>query len=357
MKLLISAGGTGGHIFPGIAVAEAFTGQHEENHVVFVGTRQGLEGGIIPRYGFKLLFIEAHPFQGKGLFYKAATLFRLIQGISAAKVIVRLEKPDAILGMGGFTCVPTVLAGLMLGIPSFLHEQNVEPGLANRLLSRFVKSTFISFEATKAHLRTNRTAHTGNPLRKNLKAGKGAKEGRPFGVFIFGGSRGARSINDAIIALLPSMTEHKNVMMYHQTGQEDYDRVKEGYEAAGVQHEVFPFTDHMEKYYRLSDVVISRSGATTIFELAYFKKAAILIPYPFAAGQHQKTNALQVESLGGALVLENDQLSGEKLHSLLKGLMDNPTRVKDMGERAGRLYVDDAAERIIRGIVEGTGRA
>ena len=144
--------------------------------------------------------------------------------------------------------------------------------------------------------------------------------------------------------------------MYHQTGQEDYDRVKKGYEAAGVQHEVFPFTDHMEKYYHLSDVVISRSGATTIFELAYFRKAAILVPYPFAAGQHQKTNALQVESLGGAYVVENDQLSGEKLHGLLKGLMDNPSRAKEMGEKVGRLYVEDAAERMINGIVYGSER-
>lgn len=355
MKLLISAGGTGGHIFPGIAVAEAFTGQHEENHVVFVGTRQGLEGGIVPRYGFKLLFIEAHPFQGKGLSYKAATLVRLLQGISAAKVVLRLEKPDAILGMGGFTCVPTVLAGLMLGIPTFLHEQNVEPGLANRLLSRFVKATFISFEATKDHLKTKKTVHTGNPLRKGLKAVKAGKEGGAFSVFAFGGSRGARSINEAIIALLPFMKENKNIVVYHQTGQDDYDRVKKGYEAAGIRHEVFPFTDQMEKYYHLSDVVISRSGATTLFELAYFKKAAILVPYPFAAGQHQKTNALQVERLGGAFVVENDHLSGEKLHHLLKGFMDNPTLAKEMGEKAGRLYVEDAAERIIRGMVTGIG--
>lgn len=351
MKLLISAGGTGGHIFPGIAVAESFTGMHESNDVVFVGTRQGLEGGIIPRYGFKLLFIEAHQFQGKNILSKMSTLVRLIQGIRAAKVVINLEKPDAILGMGGFTCVPTILAGVMLGLPTYLHEQNVEPGLANKLLSRFVQSTFISFEATKKYLKSKSVSHTGNPLRKTLKNTREGAEKKSFGIFIFGGSRGARSINESILTLLPFMESYKNTVMYHQTGTDDYEHIKKAYESSGVGHEVFPFTDQMEKYYNLSDVVISRSGATTIFELAYFKRAAILVPYPFSAGQHQKTNAMHVASLGGAYVVENDQLSGEKLHGLLFGLMKDPGRLKEMGKNIGKLYIEDAAERIIKEIV------
>jgi len=350
MKLLISAGGTGGHIFPGIAVAEAFTGMHESNDVVFVGTRQGLEGGIMPRNGFRLLFIEAHQFQGKNIFSKMATLIRLVQGIRAAKVVINLEKPDAILGMGGFTCVPTILAGVLLGLPTYLHEQNVEPGLANKLLSRFVHATFVSFEATKKYLRTKRVYHAGNPLRKTLKAGKAREEKESFNVFIFGGSRGARSINESILTLLPFMESYRNTVMYHQTGTEDYEHIKKAYEGSRVGYEVFPFTDHMEKYYNLSDVVISRSGATTIFELAYFKKAAILVPYPFSAGQHQKTNAMHVASLGGAYVLGNDQLSGEKLHNLLCGLINDPGHVREMGKNIGKLYIEDAAERIIKEI-------
>lgn len=351
MKLLICAGGTGGHIFPGIAVAEAFTEMHERNDIVFVGTRQGLEGGIIPRYGFKLLFIEAHQFQGKNIFSKMSTLIRLFQGIRAAKVVINLEKPDAILGMGGFTCVPTILAGVMLGLPTYLHEQNVEPGLANKFLSRFVTSTFVSFEATKKYLKTKRVSHTGNPLRKSLKVGKASDEKGSFNIFIFGGSRGARSINESILALLPFMESYKNTVMYHQTGTDDYEHIKKAYERSKVGHEVFPFTDHMERYYNLSDVVISRSGATTIFELAYFQKAAILVPYPFSAGQHQKMNAMHVASLGGAYVVENDQLSGEKLHDLLSGLMKDRDHVRMMGNNIGKLYIEDAAERIIREIV------
>jgi UDP-N-acetylglucosamine--N-acetylmuramyl-(pentapeptide) pyrophosphoryl-undecaprenol N-acetylglucosamine transferase len=149
------------------------------------------------------------------------------------------------------------------------------------------------------------------------------------------------------------MESYKNTVMYHQTGTEDYERIKKVYEGAKVEHEVFPFTDHMEKYYSLSDVVISRSGASTIFELAYFRKASILVPYPFSAGQHQKTNAMHVADLGGAFVLENDQLSGQKLHSMLSGLMNDPVRVKQMGASVGKLYVEDAADRIIKEIAYG----
>lgn len=354
MKLLISAGGTGGHIFPGIAVAEAFTGKDERNEVVFVGTNQGMEGGIIPRYGFKLLLIEAHQFQGRSVLSKAATIVRLYRGIKAAKEIIALEKPDAILGMGGFTCVPTILAGVMLGLPTYLHEQNVEPGLANKLLSRFVRSTFISFEATKKYLTSKRVYHTGNPLRKTLKASRETAEKKGFNVFIFGGSRGARSINESVLTLLPFMESYKNTVMYHQTGTDDYERIKKTYDGSTVEHEVFPFTDHMEKYYNLSDVVISRSGATTIFELAYFQKASILVPYPFSAGQHQKTNAMHVADLGGAFVVENDQLSGQKLHNILSDLMKDSVRVKQMGKNVGKLYIEDAAERIIQGIAYGS---
>ncbi len=142
MKLLISAGGTGGHIFPGIAVAEAFVDRDERNDVVFVGTKQGLEGGIIPRHGFKLLFIEAHQFQGKNVFYKMATLMRLLQGIRAAKVIIRLENPDAILGMGGFTCVPTILAGVMLGIPTSLSALRLQKNISQQ--KRFTTPAILS---------------------------------------------------------------------------------------------------------------------------------------------------------------------------------------------------------------------
>ena len=152
--------------------------------------------------------------------------------------------------------------------------------------------------------------HTGNPTRKRLSAAQEAKDEKSFGIFVFGGSRGAHSINLSIITLLPYLKGHDEVVIYHQTGPEDYELVKEAYEKSGVRHEVFPFTDDMEKYYALSDVVISRAGASTIFELAYFKKAAILIPYPYSAGGHQWKNATYVENMGGGYVIGDDEATG-----------------------------------------------
>jgi UDP-N-acetylglucosamine--N-acetylmuramyl-(pentapeptide) pyrophosphoryl-undecaprenol N-acetylglucosamine transferase len=353
MKLFISAGGTGGHIFPGIAVAEAFTGQAAGNEAIFIGTPYGLESKIIPQYGYRLLFIKARQFLGQSSIKKAGTILAVLKGILVALNMIRIEKPDAVLGMGGFTSVPMVLAAVLSGVPSFIHEQNVQPGLANKLLSRFTKGMFISFDETREYMTGKKVIHTGNPLRKRLTASHEAKDAGAFAVFIFGGSRGAHSINESIINLLPFMAGHKNVIMYHQTGPQDFERVKEAYAGSGVNHEVFPFTDTMEKYYRLSDVVISRAGASTIFELAYFKKAAILIPYPYSAGGHQWKNATYVENIGGGYVIGDDEASGERLRDVVAHLMREPALIKDMGENIGRIYKEDSAELIIRGIFHG----
>jgi len=353
MKLIICAGGTGGHIFPGVAVAETFTAQDQKNEAIFIGTREGLEGKIVPQAGFRLLYVEARQFLGKSPVYKALTLLRLLSGICMSARILKTERPDAILGMGGFTSVPVILAGFFLGIPSFLHEQNVQPGLANKFLSKCTKRTFISFEETKKYLSAKNMVHTGNPLRKKLTRQDTKKQGSIFGIFVFGGSRGARSINNAVIALLPYLEDHKNIVIYHQTGQEDFDRVNAAYKVSAVSHEVFAFTGEMEKYYNASDVVISRAGATTIFELACFKRAAILIPYPYAAGGHQWKNASEVESIGGAYVIADEEATGERLFSAVKHLMNEPQLLREMGENIGKIYIADAAERIIGGIRHG----
>jgi UDP-N-acetylglucosamine--N-acetylmuramyl-(pentapeptide) pyrophosphoryl-undecaprenol N-acetylglucosamine transferase len=353
MKLFIAAGGTGGHIFPGIAVAETLRAQSRENQVVFIGTTYGLESKVVPQYGFKLHFVQARQFLGRNAFYQIATLFYMLKGIYTCMRMIRREKPDAILGMGGFTSVPVIFAGVFLGIPIFLHEQNAEPGLANKVLSKYAKATFVSFEESGKVLNGKKVYHTGNPVRKALKGPRETKSDGSFGIFVFGGSRGARSINEAILSLLPYMESYTDrVVLYHQTGGDDYDRIRTAYGATKIRHEVFPFTDNMAHYYNQSDVVISRAGASTIFELAYFRKAAILIPYPFSAAQHQWKNASHVESIGGGYVIGNDEASGESLHHVLKHLMTEPDLLRKMGENIGRLYVDDAEERIIKHITD-----
>jgi UDP-N-acetylglucosamine--N-acetylmuramyl-(pentapeptide) pyrophosphoryl-undecaprenol N-acetylglucosamine transferase len=349
MKLLIAAGGTGGHIFPGISVAEALLAQgaHE---VVFAGTQYGLEERLIPQNGYKLARIEARPFSGTSVGAKAQTILAVQRGTLQAWQLIKAEKPDAILGMGGFTSVPVVLAGLFSRVPCFIHEQNISPGMANRLLAGRVKAVFVSFAETAHYLKARQVVHTGNPIRKAMRGTRDATRGPAFTIFIFGGSRGARSVNNAGLELLPYLEAYRQTTVCHQTGSEDFDRIRLGYNGSATAHEVFPFTDHMEKYYNLADVVISRAGASTIFELAYFKKPAIFIPYPFAAGAHQWKNASYVERIGGGYVIGNSEVSGEKLYRAIVSLRENPEERSRMGENIGTIYVEDAEEKVVRGL-------
>jgi UDP-N-acetylglucosamine--N-acetylmuramyl-(pentapeptide) pyrophosphoryl-undecaprenol N-acetylglucosamine transferase len=252
--------------------------------------------------------------------------------------------------MGGFTSVPVVLAGLQMHIPCFIHEQNVVPGMANKLLARMVTATFVSFAETERYLKAKEIIHTGLPVRKAMRGKRAEKSGTNFNVFIFGGSRGARSINDAVLALLPYLEAFRNTSLSHQTGTEDFERIKAGYAASSVVHDVFPFTDVMENYYNNADVVIARAGASTIFELSYFRKPAIFVPYPFSAGGHQWKNAAYVESIGGAYVIGNSELSGERLYTAITELRENPEELIRMGRNIGGIYIDGAEERVIRGI-------
>ncbi len=349
MKLLIAAGGTGGHIFPGVAVGQTFAAD-SGNEVFFTGTSYGLEDKLIPSYGFRLLKVEAKPFYGRSPLTKVRTLLTLLHGMLQARSIIKKERPQAILGMGGFTSVPVVLAGLQMHVPCFIHEQNVVPGMANKLLARRVLATFVSFAETERYLKAREIIHTGLPVRKTMRGKRAEKAGSNFNIFIFGGSRGARSINDAVLALLPYLEAFRHTSLSHQTGAEDFERIKAGYAASSVVHDVFPFTDVMENYYNNADVVIARAGASTIFELSYFRKPAIFVPYPFSAGGHQWKNAAHVESIGGAYVIGNSELSGERLYTAVTELRENPEELIRMGRNIGGIYIDGAEERVIRGI-------
>jgi UDP-N-acetylglucosamine--N-acetylmuramyl-(pentapeptide) pyrophosphoryl-undecaprenol N-acetylglucosamine transferase len=349
MKLLIAAGGTGGHIFPGISVAESFI-ENAANEVFFTGTSYGLEERLIPSRGFRLVKIEAKPFAGGSPVAKVRTLLALVKGLIQALGVIKTEKPDAILGMGGFTCVPMVLGGLIRRVPCFVHEQNVSPGMANKLLSPRAQATFVSFAETTHYIKAKKIVHTGSPIRKQMRGKRAQKTDDNFSLFVFGGSRGARSINDGILGLLPYLEGFRKTAIYHQTGNDDFERIKAGYTGFQTIHDVFPFTDEMEKYYNLADVVISRAGASTIFELSYFGKPAILVPYPYSAGDHQWKNASQVESTGGGYIIGNSEFSGERIYHAITELREDPEELVRMSDNIGSIYVEDSERKIVREI-------
>ncbi|MCX7856785.1 MAG: undecaprenyldiphospho-muramoylpentapeptide beta-N-acetylglucosaminyltransferase [Deltaproteobacteria bacterium] len=349
MKVLIAAGGTGGHIYPAISVGERLRERSVE--VIFLGTKEGMEKYIVPKYGFELITISSGQFVGKNLSTKLKTSTKILKGIIECIQIIREEKPICVLGMGSFVSFPAVLSAVLLNVPSFLHEQNLILGLTNRILHRFAKKIFLSFEETAKIHRIENYSYTGNPIRKSIKARLPSNGKKGFGLFVFGGSRGAKSINKAICELLPFVSQLKELRIYHQTGYEEYERVKIAYQRFNIKGEVFPFTEDMAKYYSISDLVISRAGSSTIFELAFMKKPAILIPYPYSAGKHQWKNALYVEKIGGAYLVPDNELSGKILYSKLEGLMKNENLLKEMGENMGKLYVEDADERIANEIM------
>lgn len=345
MKLIIATGGTGGHIFPAICVAQRFK---EEGDVLFLGRKGGMEEKIIPNFGFRMGFISSAQFAGKGNVEKFFSLFKVLKGVlDSLKFLVR-EKPSMVLGMGGFVSFPCVFSAILLGIPAYIHEQNVDLGLSNRLLFRFVRKVFVSFEETAKIYGIDRYVLTGNPVRKDVILGGEIEKEGFFSVFAFGGSRGARRINEAMTELIPFFEGSKNIVFYHQTGFDDLEWVREVYSRYGLKHEVFPFTENMGKYYGLCDIAVSRAGSSTIFELASRKKPAILVPYPYASGNHQLKNARYVERIGGGIVIEDAKINGRRLYELLITLMRNRDLLGRMGENIHRIYIPDSEERIVK---------
>lgn len=353
MKLIIATGGTGGHIFPALCVARRF--KEEGGEVLFLGKRGGMEERIIPSSGFRLAYISSAQVMGKGSLERFFAIFKVLKGVFESLKILIKERPSFVLGMGGFVSFPCVLSAILLGIPTYIHEQNLDLGLSNRLLFKFVKRVFVSFEETAKIYGIDRFVVTGNPVRKDVTIGGETQKEGPFAVFAFGGSRGARRINEAMIELLPFFEGSKNIIFYHQTGFDDFERVKEAYSRHAVKYDVFPFTESMGRYYGLCDIAVSRAGSSTIFELASRKKPAILVPYPFASGNHQLRNAKFVERIGGGIVVEDEKLNGKRLYELLNTLMRNRELLQRMGENIHRIYIPDSEERIVKEMLKDLG--
>jgi UDP-N-acetylglucosamine--N-acetylmuramyl-(pentapeptide) pyrophosphoryl-undecaprenol N-acetylglucosamine transferase len=351
MKVLIAGGGTGGHLFPALAVAEAFRERDPETQIVFVGSRKGLEASLVARQGYELKAIEVAAWKGKGVVGKLGSLLAIPKSLCQSWRLLRSVQPGLVLGVGGYASGPVVLAAWAMGFRTAIHEQNSFPGLSNRILGRFVDRVFISFEDSGAHFPRRNTALTGNPVRKKLRRASGASQDqgeKDFTLFIFGGSQGAHRLNQAMEESLPHLRDLKGKMrIIHQTGDLDYDYVRTFYQKEGVAAEVHRFVHDMEQAYRVADLILCRAGATTLFELMAMGKAAILVPYPYAANDHQTLNAKALVNAGAALMVANADLNGEVLSRLVRKLKEDPERRKRMGERAAALAQPGAAEKIV----------
>lgn len=354
---VIAGGGTGGHLFPGIAIARELERRFEKTEILFVAGRQRMESEILSRYGYRATSIDVEGLKGRGWKKGLAVMFKLPKSFFQSVSVIKEFSPALVLGMGGYSAGPMCLAAKFMGIPTAIHEQNSYPGLTNRLLSRLVDRVFISFEESRVHLKARSLLLTGNPVRHELFSDLdiGPEDREKFTILVVGGSQGARAINMTFAEALAYLnSKGRNPEVIHQTGERDYGRVVEDYRNRGLKGELVPFIQDMTTAYNRANLVVSRAGATTIFELAALGKPSILIPYPYATNQHQEVNARSLVRAGGAeMISQSDSTGGGMAHLLMK-YMDDRSALEEMGKRARNMGRRDAAKVIVDQLVEMT---
>lgn len=371
--IVFAAGGTGGHLYPAVALAREFFRQDPATRVLFVGTERGIEAKVLAHEGFELAMIAAQPVMGRGFLRAAGALLSLPRGLWQSLALLRQRRVSLVLGVGGYTSPPVLLAARLLGVPRAILEPNAYPGMANKVLGPIADAVFVTFRDAARYFPAATVRVTGMPVRRAFfeNAGTGheargtwdggeqheaarlaPRTSHPQGqqtLLVFGGSQGARAINDAMIGALPQWAAMRGQLaIVHQTGEADHARVQAAYHAAGVQAEVVPFLFEMPKTLRSADLVVSRAGAMTLAELTVCGKPAILIPLPHAIYQHQAHNARVLADAGGAVVLPQQELTGERLAREVAALLRDPGRLRVMGERSLELAKPDATQAIVR---------
>lgn len=356
MRLVIAGGGTGGHLFPGIAVAEALREIDADAEVLFVGTEKGIETREVPKAGFDLELIEVGGLKRVGAAKMAKTMVQLPMSLVHSARILRRFRADAALGVGGYASGPVLLAARMLGIPTAICEQNSVPGFTNRTLARFVRRIFGTFEGSRARFPGHKFQLVGNPVRTSFRqAARGAAPDVERGlIFTFGGSQGARPLNEIVPDALRILGERGlDVRALHQAGKADVDAVRERYQGAGVDADVTPFIDDMVTAYRRADVVVCRAGASSCTELTALGVPAVLIPFPFAAEDHQTLNARDLADVGAAVLLPQQDMTAERLADELQSLLEDRDRRDGVAEAARRIGRIDAAVDVARSAMDG----
>ena len=350
--VLIAGGGTGGHLFPGIALAQEIRRRDPSARILFVGTAKGIETRAVPKAGFALELLPVTGLKRKGLVGFIAGLGRLPVAIIKAVGVVRRFKPHVAVSVGGYAAGPAVLAARMLGVPCVVMEQNAVPGLTNKLLASVASTVIASLPTDR--LRGDKVMVLGNPVRADLVPVRDCAYApqTPLRVFVFGGSQGARGINDAFIALAPELNG-LGITLRHQTGEADLKRVKDAYDAAGFTANVSAFIDDMASAYRDADLVICRAGATSIAELTVCGRPSVLVPFPGATDDHQTANAKALATTGACIHIAQSPTVAHDLEMSLRELVGNHDRLRHMAQAAqsvGRPHAVSAIADVLEGV-------
>ena len=364
MRIIISGGGTGGHIYPAITIAREVAKLAKHCEILFVGTKQGLEADIIPKEGFAFATIEVRGLERRISWQNVRTLFTTIGSVWDSVRIIKKFQPDVVIGTGGYVCGPVLLAASWLKIPTIIQEQNVIPGITNKILSRFVDKIALGYQEAAAYFtkcRPEKLVVTGNPIRPEIMAAAREDGLAELGlapdkltVLVVGGSRGARSINTAMSAVIRQFSGNPHIQILHVTGQSEYNSIVGKGQQAGIELSaagniiIKPYLYNMPAALAAADLAIFRAGAVGLAELTARGIPAILIPYPYAAENHQEFNARALEKQGAAKVILDKELTDSKLIDTIRSLLNNPEELASMARKSKELGCPQAAETIAR---------
>jgi len=356
VKIVIAGGVTGGHLFPGIAIAQEFISKDRDNRVLFISSGNALEQSMLAETGFNLRTISVQGIKGRGIRNQVLSVLLLPKGLLASfRHLIRF-KPDLVISVGSYSAGPVAIAAWLLGMKMVLHEQNILPGITNRILSRFADRVYLSFGNGATGLNPKKIRYSGNPVRKEILTGESeqkdskitdAKSKRPFTVLITGGSQGAHNINLSVIDSLRHIKQKGDYWFVHQTGSQDEEMVKIAYDRHGIKGTVQPFFKDMAEQYHKADLVICRSGATTVAEITAAGKAAILIPFPYAADNHQVLNARSLANVGAAEMILEPYLNGKLLARRIEHYASSSDMLRQMAQNANKLGKPNAAKFIV----------
>lgn len=363
MKVIMTGGGTGGHIYPAIAIADKIKERYPDSEIMFVGTEKGLESRLVPENGYPIEFIEVAGFNRKNLIKNVEVLKKLMDGSKQSKKIMKEYKPDIVIGTGGYVCGPVVRAAAKAGAKTYIHEQNAFPGVTNKMLEGYVEKVFLGFgEAGEYFKKPEKHIMAGNPVRKVFFEAKKETSREKLGfaqddfvLLVFGGSQGAGRINKAMMSVIETLNGMKGVQVCMATGTRYYDAImqelvnEKGLELSDNIH-IMEYISNMDEYLSAADLVVSRSGALTVAEATVCGKAAIFIPFPYATGNHQYFNAKAVTDKGGAIIIEEENLTDEKLVAEILKLKNDPELLKVMGEKSRECAPVDAVDIICNNI-------
>jgi UDP-N-acetylglucosamine--N-acetylmuramyl-(pentapeptide) pyrophosphoryl-undecaprenol N-acetylglucosamine transferase len=363
MRVMIAGGGTGGHIYPGIAIYQALERLGKGVDVLFVGAKSGVESGIFGDLGLPHVLLPGRAVRGTSFFTKLTSPFVFVSGMLRGIKEIISFRPDVVIGTGGYASVAVVAASIVCGKRRVLQEQNSVPGLANRLLARFAHLVLLSYRESRAFLGDRiPCAVVGNPLRVKPDGDRQAAfgffeldEGLPT-VLIFGGSRGAHSINEAARSAVKNILSKRKVQFVFLTGVNDYEDVRGELDEFSSYIRVLPFLDEIQHAYSVADLAVSRAGASAVFELAAFGIPSIFVPYPYAADDHQRRNVEELGEMDAAVVIENRKLDGETLETMITSLLDDATRRGEMSSKLRAWSPTDADVEAARKIGEVVGQ-